>query len=407
MKRIKNLSWGQAFACIGIFLVALVALFLKDPVGGLVMSAVAMVPFADRKRKLQSIVFAENQILSRDLPRDTVLKGLNLRLSGSVVTTFGSGTPVADALSTFDNIIPRIDVIINGSRTVKSVRPYLLRMQQLFTSQILAERKSSAAATAAAGNNPVADATFQYGSTTNLTTAAETIYLPFEMVYCDIGMGRESTWLNLKGVASAELRLTCAAFSTLLGFGNTAPVVYTSSTFSVEIITTEAQDVNPEIYFSDWKQTTKELTFSAQTTNYAIDINRGNRLAGIMLLARDGAAGSATTATGKLRSNLLVTNFSLKVNGQTDIQSNTFLSQQAMNRAQYGVNAPYASSVSLIDGVCHINLLARKDISTALDVSPPLVDQVQLFVDTNDSTTVSYTNPCSLTVQTEEIVSPR
>jgi len=407
MKRIKNLTWGQAFFAIGMFLVALFSLILKDPAAGLVMSAVAMIPIADRKRKLQSIVFAENQILSRDLPRDTVLKGINLRLSGSVVTTFASGNPVGDALSTFDNIIPRIDVIVNGSRTVKSVRPYLMRMQQMFTSQILAERKSSAAATAAAGNNPLTDAGFTYGTTTQLTTAAETIYLPFEMVYCDVGMGREATWLNLKGVASAELRLTCAAFSTLLGFGNTAPVVYTSSTFSVEIITTEAQDVPPEVYFSDWKQTTKELTFSAQTTNYAIDINRGNRLSGIMLLARDGAAGTATTASGKLRSNLLVTNFSLKVNGQTDIQSNTFLSQQAMNRAQYGINAPLASSVSLIDGVCHINLLARKDLGTALDVSPPLVDQVQLFVDTNDSTTVSYTNPCSLTVQTEEIVSPR
>lgn len=403
----KNLSWSHAFYLIGFFLVALATMFFRDPTGAVVMAAVAAIPMSDRKRKLQSIVFAENQILSRDLPRDTVLKGINLRLSGSVVTTFGSGTPVADALSTFDNIIPRIDVVINGSRVVKSVRPYLMRMQQLFTSQILAERKSSAGAAAATGNNPTADAGFTYGSTTNLTTAAETIYLPFEMVYCDIGMGREATWLNLKGVASAELRLTCAAFSTLLGFGNTAPVVFTSSTFSVEIVTTEAQDVPPQIYFSDWKQTTKELSFSAQVTQYAIDINRGNRLTGIMLLGRDGAAGSATTATGKLRSNLLVTNFALKVNGQTDIQSNTFLSQQAMNRAQYGINAPYASNVTLIDGVCHINLLARKDISTALDVSPPLVDNVQLFVDTNDSTTVSYTNPCSLTVMTEEIVAPR
>lgn len=403
----KNLTWSHAFYLIGFFLLMAATVFFRDPTAGIVMAAAAAIPMSDRKRKLQSITFAENQILSRDLPRDTVLKGINLRLSGSVITTFASGTPVADALSTFDNIIPRIDVVINGSRVVKSVRPYLLRMQQLFTTQILAERKSSAAASIATGNNPTADAGFTYGSTTNYTTAAETVYLPFEMVYCDIGMGREATWLNLKGVASAELRLTCAAFSTLLGFGNTAPVVYTSSTFAVEIITTEAQDVPPQVYFSDWKQTTKELTFSAQTTNYAIDINRGNRLSGIMLLARDGAAGTTTTATGKLRSNLLITNFSLKVNGQTDIQSNTFLSQQAMNRAQYGVNAPYASNVSLLDGVCHINLLARKDISTALDVSPPLVDNVQLFVDTNDSTTVSYTNPCSLTVMTEEIVAPR
>ncbi len=364
-------------------------------------------PQTERQRKLQSIVFAENNILSRDLPRDTVLKGLQFRLSGAVTTTFASGTPVADALSIFDNIIPRIDVIVNGSRVVKSVRPYLLRMQQLFVTQILAERKSSAAAAAAVGNNPTADAGFTYGTTTQLTSVAETIWLPFEHVYCELGMGREATWLNLKGVASAELRLTCAAFSTLLGFGNTAPVVFSASTLSVEIITIEAQDVPPELVFSDWKQTTKELTFSAQTSAYAIDINRGNKLSGIMLLARDGAAGSTTTATGKLRSNLAIEALSLKVNGQTDIKSTSFLSLQAENRARYGVNAPYASNVSLLDGVAHLNLLARRDISTALDCRPPMVDQVQLYIDTNDSTDVSYTSPVSVTVETQEIVLPR
>lgn len=363
-------------------------------------------PQTERQRKLQSITFAENNIQSRDLPRDTVLKGLQLRLSGSVTTTFGSGTPVADALSTFDNIIPRIDVIVNGSRVVKSVRPYMMRMQQLLVTQVLAERKSSAGASAAAGNNPTADAGFTYGTTTQLTTVAETIWLPFEMIHSDLGMGREATWLNLKGVASAELRLTCAAFSTLLGFGNTAPVTFSASTMSVEIITIEAQDVPPTIQFADWKQSTKELTFSAQVSDYAIDINRGNKLSGIALLARDGAAGSTTTATGKLRSNLLVTALSLKVNGQSDIKSTSWLSLQAENRARNGINAPYSSNVSLLDGFAHINLLARKDISTALDVRPPLVDQVQLFVNTNDSSTVSYTNPASLTVQTEEIVLP-
>lgn len=364
-------------------------------------------PQAERQRILQALSFSENQILSRDLPRDTVLKSISLRLSGAVVTTFGSGTPVADSLSTFDNIIPRIDVIVNGSRTVKSVRPHLMRMQQLFTSTILGERKSSAAAAAATGNLPTVDAGFTYGTTTQVSTVAETIFVPFEMVYCDLGKGREATWLNLKGVASAELRLTCAAFSKLLGFGNTAPVVYSSSTLSVDITTREAQDVPPNIIFSDWKQTSKELTFSAETSDYAIDINRGNKLSGLMIFARDGAAGTATTASGKLPSNLALTKLNLKVNGQTDIKNTTFLNLQQENRSMYGINAPFASNVSLIDGVAHMNFLARKDISTALDVKPPLVDNVQLFVNTNTAANVSYTNPVSVTVMTEEIVEPR
>lgn len=366
-----------------------------------------MYPQAERQRKLQALTFAENAILSRDLPRDTVLKSIQLRLSGSVITTFASGTPVADAQSTFDNIIPRIDVVINGSRTVKSVRPHMLKMQQLFTTSILGERRSSAAASAATDNFPTVDAGFTYGSTTNYTTAAETILLSFEMVYAEYGMGREATWLNLKGVASAELRLTCAAFSKLLGFGNTAPVVYTSSTFIVDIITTEAMDVPAEIQFSDWKQTTKELTFSAETTDYAIDINRGNKLSGLMIFAKDGAAGSATTATGKLASNLAVTKMQLILNGASIIKATDFKSLQNLNRVQYGLSAPMASNVSLLDGVAHMNLIARKDITTALDIKPPLVDNVQLFITTNNSTNVSYTNPVSVSVMTEEIVEPR
>ena len=362
-------------------------------------------PAAERQRALQALTFAENSVLSRDLPRDTVLKGLQLRLSGSVVTTFGSGTPVADAFSIFDNIIPRIDIVINGSRVVKSVRPHMMRMQQLFTTQILGERRSSAGAAASA--YPTVDGGFAYGTTTQISSVAETIYIPFEMVYCEIGMGREATWLNLKGVASAELRLTCAAFSKLLGFGNTAPVVYSSSTMAIDIVTLEAQDVPPQIAFSDWKQTTKEITLSAETTDYAIDINRGNKLSGILMLARDGAAGTSTTATGKLASNLAFTKLSLKVNGQTDIKSTTFQQLQAENRARYGVSAPMASNVSILDGVAHMSFLARKDITTALPLQPPLVDNVQLFVNSNTSSNVSYTNPVSLTLQTEEIVEPR
>lgn len=364
-------------------------------------------PQAERQRKLQALTFQENQILSRDLPRDTVLKELHLRLSGSVVTTFASGTPVASAQAAFDAIIPRVDVIVGGSRTVKSCRPHLLRMQQLFATNILGERRASAAAAAATDNYPTVDQGWTYGTTTQVTTAAETIVLSFAHVYAEVGLGRESTWLNLKGVSSAELRLTCGAFSSLLGFGNTAPVVFTSSTFIVDIITVEAQDVPAELVFSDWKQTTKELTFSAETSDYAIDINRGNKLSGLMFFCRDGAAGSATTATGKLASNLVLTKMALTVNGQTQVKVTDFKALQASNRIQYGVSAPMASNVSILDGVAHMNLLARKDASTALDCAPPLVDNVQMFVNTNNSTNVSYTNPVSVTVMTEEIVTPR
>lgn len=357
---------------------------------------------SERQRTLQSLSFAENSILSRDLPRDTCLKHLQLRLSGSVVTTFGSGTPVADAQSTFDNIIPRIDVVVDGSRVVKSVRPHLMHMQQLFSTTLQGERRSSAAAAAATDNFPTADGGFAYGSTTNLTTVAETILVSFENVYAKEPSG---TWLNLKGRSSAEVRLTCAAFSKLLGFGNTAPVTYSSSTLAIEIMTVEAQFVPAEVQFSDWKQTTKEVTFSAETTEQAVDINRGNLLQAIMLFARDGAAGSATTATGKLASNLAITKLSFVTEGQNIIKASNFKAIQAENRARYGVDAKFSSNVSRLDGIARMDFIERGDLASAVDLRG--VQNAQLFVSTNNSSNVSYTNPVSLTIMTEEIVQPK
>lgn len=371
------------------------------------MTEKVMYPQAERQRSLQQLTFVPSVMIARDLPRDTVLKSLQFRLSGSIVTTFASGTPVADAQSTFDNLVSRIDVVVGGSRVVKSVRPHMLHIQQLFATQILAERCASAGAAAATDNYPTADGGFTYGTTTQITTVRESVFLPFEMIYAEPGMGRESTWLNLKGAASAEVRFNCAAYSALLGFGNTAPVVYSSSTFVIDILTTEAQDVPPEIYFSDWKQTLKTLSFTAETRDSAQDINRGNKLSGIMLFTQDGAAGSATTATGKVASNLVVTRLALKLNGQTDIKATTFKALQAENRARYGVSAPFASNVSRLDGSAHLNLLSRKDLSTALDVKPPYVDNVQLVLDTNTASNVSYTNAVTVSVMTEEIVEPR
>lgn len=360
---------------------------------------------SERQRKLQQVGFAPSQLLTRDLPRDTVLKFLNIRLSGGVVTTYASGTPVADAQSTMDNLISRIDIIVNGNRTVKNVRPHLLHMQQIFAKKIQGERKASAGA--AATLNPTVDGGFVYGTTTQITSVAETVLLAFENIMASENGGRENTWLNLKGVASAEIRFTTAAFNSLLGFGNTAPVVYSASTLAIDISTIEAQDVPAEIAFSDWKQTTRELQFGAQTSEFLQEINRGNFLQGLMFFAREGQAGTATTASGKLASNLLVTNLKLVLNGQTTIKANTWLELQAENRSNFGIQAPYAGNVSRIDGVAYFDFLKNGQLASALDVRPPLVDQVHLSIDTRDAASVSYTTPASLTVMTNEIVMPK
>lgn len=361
----------------------------------------------ERSRVLPTKRFEESQIISMDLPKDTVLKGLFIRLSGAVQTTFASGTPVAKAESTMDSLISRIDVVVNGDRTIKSIRPHLLHIQQLFAMGVATERAASAGAAPATDNYPTVEGGFPFGTTTQYTTVRETVYLPFEHIYCEPGLGREETYLNLKRATSAEIRFTTAAFANLLGVGNTAPVVWGNNTMQIEVTTVERQDIAAERLFMDWKQTQKTVQIGGESRDLSIDINDGNLLSGLLFFAQDGAAGTSTTATGRLASNLLLGKMELRKNGTESLVSTNFKQLQARNRAQYGVNAPIASNVSRLDGIAHMNLLSRKDIGTALPTMRPYVDQIQLIVDTANSSIVSYTSPAQLTIVTEEIVMPR
>ncbi len=358
---------------------------------------------SERQRVLKQVPVVPSSLQSQDLPRDTVLKHLQLRLSGNVVTTYASGTPVADAQSTFDNLVARVDIVINGSRTVKNVRPHLIAMQMLMATKQNNERASVAGA--AADIFPATDGGFIYGTTAQISSVRESILISFENVMAK--EGSETTWLNLKGVASAEIKFTFNALSSLLGFGNTAPVVYSANNFVIDILTVEAQDVPATFIFSDWKQTTKEITFSAQVSENLVDINRGNLLQGIMFFTKDGAAGSATTATGKVASNKVLTDIKLLLNGQTNIKVTNFFNLQAENKNRFGIFSPQVSSVSRFDGIAYLDLLRKGELSTALDVRPPEVDQVQLSLSTGAAANVSYTNPVSITIMTNEIVAPR
>ena len=86
--------------------------------------AAMKLPEATTTRRLPQVTFAESALVSTDLPRDTTIKSIQARISGSVTTTFASGTPVADAESILDNLVQYFQVQIDGGRIVKSVRPH-------------------------------------------------------------------------------------------------------------------------------------------------------------------------------------------------------------------------------------------------------------------------------------------
>lgn len=361
---------------------------------------------SERKRKLQQLSFAASSLITRNIPLDSCVKHILCRMSGSVITTFASGTPVADQFGTFDNLVPRIDVVIDGNRTIKNVKPSFMHFQQLLATKIQAERAASAAASAATDNYPTADITaFPYGSTTNVTTVRESVLISFENVYTDVQ--KELTWLNTKGRSSAEIRFTTASFSNLLGFGNTAPVVYSGSTIAIDILLIEQLDVSSDAVFGDWRQTTQQTLFSAQSTYSPINIPRGQRVFGVMMLTRDGAAGSTTTASGKLGNSLVVTNYAFWKDGQSIIKAGDFKELQADNRLRFGFNSPSASNLYRTDGLAYLDLWPEDNrgiVAGAVDARPGQCDSLQLYVDTNTSANCSYTSPASVETMTDELV---
>ena len=356
----------------------------------------------ERQRILDSVTFEESSTLSTKLPLDTVIKKLMIRMSGSVTTTFGSGTPVADAFSIMDNLVSRIEVAVDGGRVIKSVRPHFMNIQQLLTQKIAGERRSSAAAAAATDNFPTVDQGFVYGTTGQVSTVAETIEIAFECPYVE---QKEATWLDLRGASSAQVTFSTRAFSSLLGFGNTAPVVFSASTISFQVTTLEAGDDVPDLEFWDWRQTTFDESFSGETVERKVKLNTGQKIMGVMMLARDGAAGTATTATGKLANNLVLGNIQITANGSKLIKKTNFKALQAENRVKFGVSAPMASNVSRLDGMAYLQLIERRDIDTALDARD--LDSVELYLSTQAASLVSYTNPAIVTIMVDEIVIPR
>jgi hypothetical protein len=353
---------------------------------------------AESQRKLQPLTWSGGQIITRELPRDCVLKRLLLRLSGTAVCTFSSGGTIIPT-SSFDSLISRVDVVLNGSRTVKSIRPWLAQMEGLLTSGFIAERKSYGGAAAAYANNPTVDAGWTPGTTGQPTTIAESIAINFSMVMAE-GDERFSTMLDLRGAASAELRISCATASVLDVSGN---ITFSAENFQVEVTTVESPVAG--FKFSDWRQTTKEVQFSAQVTEQAIDINRGNYLTGLKLFViQDPAAAESTKANCKKPNNNSVTDIKLILNGNRVVKSTTFHNLQAENRMRFGVNAPFGSNVSLLDGFAYLDLLDSRKLRTALDVRPPAVDNVQLLISSRQAAANTNVYPISITIETGEMV---
>nr|BFD59658.1 hypothetical protein CKG001_17650 [Bdellovibrio sp. CKG001] len=361
-------------------------------------------PIYSTRTRVLTAKFEESQNISIQLPRDTVLVGLIVRLIGSVRTTFTGGTPFGRVEGAMESLIDRITVETNGQRTIKSVTPHMLHMQQFFTGANGSERFAQAGAAPIADNQPTTEGPFVFGTTGQYTTIRESVYLPFEQIHCEPGMGRENTYLNLKRASSAEIRFATKPLSHLNAASGVTGLVIDQANLLLEVTLIERQDIPASMAFQDWKQTFRRVPITGEVSEMALDIPQGNALSALLLYTQNGNNASSLVQKNA-PSNSVISTLQLRKNGQESIQTLDFKTLQSRNRIDYGITANTAAGISRLDGVAHLNLLSRKDLTTAFINSKAFgVDNLQLLIASKAAGIVDYTNPAQLLLVQEEIV---
>lgn len=348
--------------------------------------------------------FKENQNITFDLPLDTVLVGILIRLIGPIKYAYTGGTPFGRPEGAMDSLVSRIDVNIDGRTTVKAVTPHMLHLSQLMTSANESERFAEAGAAAIADNFPTTEGPFVFGTTGQVTTVRETVYLPFEMLHCEPGMGRELTYLNLKRANSAQLTLQALNFARLNAASGVTGLGFSEDKLQVEITLIERQDIGADITFQHYKQTFKRLPITGQLNAFPVDIPAGASIAGFMLYTQNGNVASASVPA-KAPSSKILGDVEIKKNGRDTIQTIDFKSLQSRNRTDYGIISQTAAGKNRLDGAAHLNLLSRRDLATAFVNRKEFgVDSLQLVIESKAAGLVDYTTPAELLIMTEEIV---
>ncbi|MGE4109031.1 MAG: hypothetical protein AB7F66_17670 [Bacteriovoracia bacterium] len=357
----------------------------------------------ETRRRLQTVAYVSNTVRVLDIPRDTVIKRAAFYLVGSTVVTYASGSPTATVTGAAEALCPRIDCVIDGQRTVKSITPHIQEMLNMIYSTdrpIRAHSVGTAITTQLAGTENPRGAAFLYPSTTDTLVINEAFTVHFEMPWA-YDMGRSATMLNVKNVSSAEFRFSFGSTDGLQVPGGSVSLAYSAIDLNFGVTLIEARDVPADAPLLDFKETVSRYTYSGETLDSQIDLPRGNALAGVGIFVRNGGAARAPFDRG-------LRDIMLQVNGQQTLQKTNFRELQVDNKERYGLNDQVASGLHALQGFAFMNLLKNGDIRTALNTTIGAgVDRVTLNVNTapssgSDNATYS-TNPMEVSVWSMEI----
>lgn len=314
-----------------------------------------------------------------DLPLDFLaLTKIFIRMYGNLIATFASGTPVARQGSVMNSVINSIRLSINGD-VIKAASPEMFRIQNLLVNKFAPILRSTASASAT--NNPLTDiaggASVPYGTTGQYQNFEEHLTLFCELPYVQKLAEKYSTVVRTKGLTECKLELVQAPALTIRDGANTAPVVYSGLSglkFVVdyeELKESKAGELdNPAFYNSleTYRQIQQTHTFTGENDTNTVDLNgKTGRIMCMLMKLRDGAAGSATTATSKQPNDAIITKMDVWGDDSERYADSSWRGFKGIMKQLFGHSAPLASSVSEDTGVSGI-FWVKKNKGEAIDV---------------------------------------
>lgn len=360
----------------------------------------------EARRKLSTVTFASNNVASFDIPRDTSVKRMTLFAQLGLTATYASGSPILSPLGLFARIAPTFTVNADGARNVKILDLYMQRCMNAIAYGAFPHRAyQTGASLLASSRQPTTEwlnnVSPAYGATAQDLIVNEQVNVDFECPYA-YGRGKNVSLLYTKNLSSCIGQFQFASIDNIINTGNAAPVVYTNVDLSIVPTIVEARGAPAQFGSFDFTETVIRRQFSAQTTQFNVDLNTGNRMLGIGLMAQNGD-------TAKSLSDIAVTDLNLLVNGATSLQLTRF--KDLMNDAQCrrGIgNDQWVSGDHALEGFAWMNLISFGDIMTGLDTRLANgLSQLQLQVSTAASTGVdaaTYTNPVTLSILQQQLI---
>ena len=360
----------------------------------------------ETRRKLSTVTYSQSGQAQVDIPRDTVIKRMNLQFSAAVNVVYTGAQAVLSPLGLFAKIVPQCTINADGSRNIKVLDLYIMRCMNALVYDGFGRRAyATGAGLIASTRLPTQEwlaGPVNFGVTGADVVVNESLDIDFEC-YLAYETGRTVTLLYTKNLSTCTLGFQFASLSQANQDGNaTTGLTFANAdiTITPTIIENRNADVSNGAF--DFVETVIRKQFSQQVSQFAVDLNTGNRLVGLALLAQNGD-------TAKSLADFVITDLNLVVNGSTSIMATRFKDVMNDNKGRYGLSEDaYSAGQHALQGFAHLNLLMNGDIRTGLDTRLANgTSQVQLLVSSASSAGVdaaTYTNPVQLSVMQQQLI---